>query len=115
MPSSFDITGSLINLAGGPSTGQTLDPSEALPYTLLAPSRYAQIMQIPMPHFWQMAGPKSPLKSGCDDIWDEDARQFLAWTILQAEELIAKELGFWPAPKFITDEEIAFGLGDFAY
>jgi hypothetical protein len=28
----------------------------------------------------------------------------------QAEEMIAEYLRFWPSPKFITDEEIAFGL-----
>lgn len=110
MPSSGSGTMTPINLAGGPSTGQTLDPAQPLPYTLLSLSRYAQIMQISMPHFWQMAGPKAPQRSGCDDIWDETARDALAWAIMQAEELIAIELGFWPAPKFITEEEIAFGL-----
>lgn len=87
-----------------------LDPAQPLPYTLLSPSRYAQIMQISLPHFWQMAGVKAPLKSGCDDIWDETARDALVWAILQAEELISNELGFYPAPKFTVDEEIAFGL-----
>lgn len=99
-----------ISLPGGPSTGQTLDPAQPLPYTLLPPSRYAQIMQISLPHFWQMAGAKAPLKSGCDDIWDEVARDALVWVMLQAEQMIADELGFWEAPKFITDEELAFGL-----
>jgi len=110
MPDSGSGTMTPISLPGGPSTGQTLDPAQPLPYTLLSPSRYAQIMQISLPHFWQMAGAKAPLRSGCDDVWDENARDALVWTILQAEELIANELGFWPAPKFITDEEIAFGL-----
>jgi hypothetical protein len=110
MPSSGNTTGLAINLAGGPSTGQTLDPGEALPYTLLSPSRYAQIMQIPLPHFWQMQGPKAPLRGGCDDVWDEEARAALVWAMLQAEEMIANELGFYPAPKFTVDEEIAFGL-----
>ena len=87
-----------------------LDPNQPLDYTLLPITRYAQIMQIHLPHFWQMAGSKAPIKSGCDDIWDETAREALVWTMIQAEELIANELGFWPAPKWLVDEEIAFGL-----
>ncbi|MHC4195397.1 MAG: hypothetical protein ACYSQZ_05560 [Planctomycetota bacterium] len=49
---------------------------------------------------------------GCDSrgIWDQTARDALAWTMAQAEEMIAEYLNFWPAPKFITDEEIAFRL-----
>lgn len=110
MPTSGSTTGSAINLAGGPSTGQTLDPLQPLPRTLLPLSRYASIMQISLPHFHQLNGPKAPLLSGCDDIWDQDGRELLAWTMLQAEELIATELGFWPAPKFITNEPHLLGL-----
>lgn len=80
------------------------------PPTLLGFERYAQIMQIKPAHFNQMAGPLAPLNSGCDDVWDQDARVALAETIQQAEELIANELGFWPAPKFITNERTLFGL-----
>src|SRR6185503_4645080 len=77
---------------------------------LLPLARYAEIMQISLPHFQQMQGAKAPMRSGCDEIWDEDARDLLSWTMVQAEELIANELGFWPAPKFITNEYIPFGL-----
>ncbi len=87
-----------------------LDPAQPLPRTLLPLARYAQIMQIPLPHFQQMNGALAPLTGGCDKVWDQDARELLAWTMMQAEELIANELQFWPAPKFITEEEIAFGL-----
>lgn len=87
-----------------------LGPVQPLPRTLLPLARYAEIMQISLPHFHQMAGPKAPLGAGCDKVWDQDARNALAWTIMQAEELIANKLGFWPAPAFITDEEISFGL-----
>ena len=81
-----------------------LDPTQPLPRTLLPLARYAQVMQINLPHFQQMNGPKAPLRGGCDDIWDQNARELLAWTMQQAEELIAIELGYWPAPKFITNE-----------
>jgi hypothetical protein len=67
-------------------------------------------MNIPLTHFHQMNGVKAPLTGGCDDIWDQDAREALCWTVQQAEELIAHALGFWPAPKFITDEQIQFNL-----
>lgn len=87
-----------------------LDPAQPLPRTLLPLARYAQIMQIPLPHFQQMNGALAPLTGGCDKVWDQDARELLAWTMMQAEELIANELRFWPAPKFITEDEIAFGL-----
>jgi hypothetical protein len=80
--------------------------------TLLPLDRYAQIMQIHAPHFNQMDGAKAPVVKGCDSrgIWDQDARDSLAWTMAQAEEMIAEYLHFWPSPKFIIDEEIAFSL-----
>jgi hypothetical protein len=69
-------------------------------------------MQLSLPHFNQMDGAKAPIVTGCDSkgIWDQDARDALAWTMAQAEEMIAQYLTFWPSPKFITDEEIAFSL-----
>jgi hypothetical protein len=69
-------------------------------------------MQLSLPHFNQMDGAKAPIVKDCNSrgIWDQDARDSLAWTIAQAEEMIAEYLRFWPSPKFITDEEIAFSL-----
>jgi hypothetical protein len=66
-------------------------------------------MQISLPHFFQLAGPKAPTRSGCDDVWDQDAREALVWAIQQAEEMIAHELGFWPAPMWIVGEEHRIG------
>jgi len=54
--------------------------------TLLPLDRYAEIMQIPLTHFNQLQGPKAPLVGGCDDIWDQDDRELLAWTMAEAEE-----------------------------
>lgn len=110
MPASFIITGTPLVIPGGVGTGETLDPAQPLPRTLLPLARYAQIMQINLSHFHQMAGPKAPVASGCDSVWDQDARDLLAWTMKQAEDMIAQELGFQPAPKFITNERIPFAL-----
>lgn len=80
--------------------------------TLLPLDRYAEIMHIFLPHFNQMNGAKAPIVTSCDKkgIWDQQARDSLAWTMAQAEEMIAEYLHFWPSPKFITDEEISFAL-----
>jgi hypothetical protein len=79
--------------------------------TLLPLDRYAEIMQLSLPHFNQMNGAKAPIVSGCDNgIWDQVARDALAWTMAQAEQMIAEYLNFWPSPKFLVDEEIAFSL-----
>lgn len=80
--------------------------------TLLPLDRYAEIMYIPSTHFNQLAGTKSPIVT-CNDkksVWDQDDRDALAWTIELAEEMIAEYLNFWPSPKFLIDEEIAFSL-----
>ena len=79
--------------------------------TLLPLDRYAEIMQIFAPHFNQLNKNLAPQKKGGNKcIWDQDARDDLAWTMAQAEEMIARELGFWPALKFITNEQTAFAL-----
>lgn len=80
--------------------------------TLLPLDRYAEIMHIFLPHFNQMDGAKAPIVTSCDKrgIWDQQARDSLAWTMGQAEEMIAEYLHFWPSRKFIIDEEIAFRL-----
>ncbi len=79
--------------------------------TLLPLDRYAEIMRICSPHFNQLAGNLAPINKGCSDpVWDQDARDDLAWTMAQAEELIAIELGFWPSPKFIANEQTDFNL-----
>lgn len=96
--------------SGGASSGTGLDPAQPLPRSLLPLARYAQIMNIPLAHFQQMAGPKAPLLRGCDSIWDQNAREDLADTMLTAEQMIADELGYWPAPKFITAEQHELGL-----
>ena len=70
--------------------------------TLLPLDRYATIMRMSVCHFNQVDGVKAPLRSGCDDVWDQPEREDLAWAMATAEEMIAHELGFWPAPKWMT-------------
>lgn len=106
MPTSGGTTGTPISGGGAGLGGQ----GPGIPPTLLPLARYAQIMQVPLTHFHQMNGALAPLSGGCDKVWDQDARELLAWTMQQAEELIANELQFQPAPAFVTEEEIAFGL-----
>jgi hypothetical protein len=67
-------------------------------------------MGITMPHFMQLGGPKAPLTGGCDKVWDQDARETLAWVVQQAEGMIADFLGYHPAPKYVVDEPHMAGL-----
>ena len=78
--------------------------------TLLPLDRYAFLMNISLPHFNQTQGLKAPVVKTCNGIWDQTARDNLAWAMSQAEEMISEFLGFYPAPKFTVAEEIAFGL-----
>lgn len=78
--------------------------------TLLPLDRYAEIMQIPPTHFNQLDGSKAPLAKGCDHLWDQTARESLAWTMSQAEEMVTEELDYPPSRKFIIQEQIDFGL-----
>ena len=67
-------------------------------------------MQIPLAHFHQMAGASAPLGGGCDSVWDQDAREALVRTMLQAERMIINELRYYLVPTFITNERIQLGL-----
>jgi len=78
--------------------------------TILPMDLYSKIMQLHPSHFNGMNSAKAPMRQGCDEVWDQDARDLLAWTMQQAEQLIAIELGFQPAPAFVTNERIPFAL-----
>jgi len=78
--------------------------------SLLGLGNYARIMRIDACHFNQVAGAKAPQQEGgCDDVWSQADREDLEATIVEAEALIAEELGFWPAPTWITDEDVWLG------
>src|SRR3972149_4188845 len=82
-------------------------------YTLLSLDAYSYILGIAPPHFSGAAGASIfPAGGQCDAIWhqfqwqssDRVSREELAQAIATAEEEIARVLGFWPAPMFITNE-----------
>ena len=85
--------------------------------TLLSLDRYAKILGIPPPHFNQgQAADVFPASGGCNDIWwqhawqkgDRVSREELAQSIYDAEEDIARALGYYPAPKWIAQEQHVF-------
>jgi hypothetical protein len=63
-------------------------------------------MRINAPHFHQLDGQLAPMQSGCDDLWDQDDREALAWAVSQAEQMIEEELGTFLVPTQVTGEEI---------
>jgi len=82
-------------------------------YTLLSLDQYSSVLGIAPPHFNGAAGASIfPVGGQCDSIWhqfqfqagDRVSREELAQAIATAEEEIARVLGFWPAPMFITNE-----------
>jgi hypothetical protein len=81
--------------------------------TLLSLDRFARLFGISPVHFAGAGGTTLfPLKGSCSDVWyqrsyiasDRVAREDLALAIANAEEDIARYLGYWPAPKWISQE-----------
>lgn len=86
-------------------------------YTYLPLDRWAEIMRIPLTHFNQQNGPKAPRsgrdsQGGCQDVWDQDDHDDLAWVLSQAENLIIEQLQFYPVPAYIANEEIPLEFAD---
>ena len=109
MASSGGTTGTPTGGGGGSGIGN----AEPLPYTLLSPEEYRDIMGIPPPHFWSAAGdPFFPAIENCTGIWwkypwqsgDNASRQELVDAILQAERELADYLGWWAAPNWLSKE-----------
>lgn len=82
--------------------------------TLLSLDRYAKILGIAPPHFNQgVAGGVFSDYSTCSGVWwqhpwqknDRISREDLASAIAGAEFDIAKVLGYWPAPVWISGEQ----------
>lgn len=85
--------------------------------TLLSLDRYAKIMGINPLHFaGAMANHFWPLRNACSDLWtqhswqaaDVVSREDLAQAIAAAETDLARELGWWVAPVWITQEVQVF-------
>jgi hypothetical protein len=89
--------------------------AEPYPVTMLSLARFAQILGVNPVHFWGAVGPAQafPLTDNrCNDIWPQYSYQYddsvsrydLALAIQDAEEAIANELGWYPAPVWINEE-----------
>jgi len=82
--------------------------------TLLSLDRYSQIMGINGAHFNGAAhATVMPVnRNACSDVWrqyswqwaDSVSREELAQTIASAEYEIARLIGYWPGPTYISDE-----------
>lgn len=87
---------------------------EPLTHTLLSLPRYARIAGVNPVHFWGAYGNTYwPLAGNrCNDIWvryswqrsDQVSHEDLANVIYEAEEDIARVLGFYPAPRWFANE-----------
>lgn len=104
------ITNVLGASGGTPSSVSPVDP---LPYTLLSLPRYADILGINPVHFQRgTAQTIFPVDNKCTDLWpryswqysDHISHEDLARAIYDAEQDIARELGWYPAPWFISEE-----------
>lgn len=91
----------------------TFDRAEPFPYTLLSLPRYAKILGINPVHFAGGYGTTIfPLTNRCSDVWpryswqnsDQVSHMDLALEILNAEQEIAEQLGWWMAPRWIAQE-----------
>lgn len=111
MASSGGTTGSAVS--GGVGTGIDAVP---LPQTLLSLGRYAKIMGVNPLHFFGGYAPDlvpqvAPITE-CSGVWfhyqwqdaDRVSRYDIAEEIANAENDIARIVGFWPAPMFISEE-----------
>lgn len=88
--------------------------------TLLSIDEFAEIMGL-NPYYLAQIGDNVPLRrqrireAKCDDVtfeheWQDEklSRYEIARAIEEAELKFATEVGYWPAPKFITDEAITY-------
>ena len=109
-------SGTMTPIGGGvPVTAWTAYP---IPYTLLSLPRFARMVGIAPLHFAGASAPSLspqvfPSGSTCGDIWprydwqksDQVSHESLAYAIKDAEESLAREVGYFPAPMWIAGEE----------
>ena len=92
-----------------------------IPYTLLSISRAARMLGIAPAHFMgatasSLTPAVFPTGSACGDVWprydwqksDQVSHESFANAIKDAEEAIAREIGYWPAPMWIAAEQHTF-------
>ncbi len=80
--------------------------------TLLSPFEWAQIMGISP---WQIGQMDLPARGACNDTmyqfeWQKNhlSRDEISRAIAEAEFMFASNAGFWPAPKYFTNEDIRY-------
>jgi len=81
--------------------------------TLMSLDQYAEILQRQPDHFNQAYSLAFPVHLSSSAVfyqygWNHDghvSRDQIARTIAEAEQIIANELGYWPAPKYVTNEQ----------
>lgn len=103
---------------GVPGSAPTAYP---IPYTLLSLPRFARMVGLAPLHF---AGATAsslnpqvfPSGSTCGDVWprydwqkvDQVSHESLAYAIKDAEESLAREVGYFPAPMWIEGEQLMY-------
>ena len=100
---------------GVPGSAPTAYP---IPYTLLSLPRFARMVGIAPLHFAGVTASSLnpqvfPTGSACGDVWprydwqksDQVSHESLAYSIKDAEETLAKEVGYFPAPMWIAKEK----------
>lgn len=109
-------SGTMTPVSGGlPGTGFISTP---IPYTLLSLARFAKMVGIAPLHFAGASAPSThpmvfPIGSSCGDVWphydwqksDQVSHESLAYAIKDAEEALAREVGYFAAPMWIAGEE----------
>lgn len=124
MPSSGSGTGTPI----APMPSAAIDVARPIPYTLLSLSRYARLMGINPAHFCRSTTSISPqvfpINSSCSSVWprhswqnhDQVSHEELAYAIQEAEEDIARVVGYYPGPKWISEDiQLVNGFFDHTY
>lgn len=115
-PSSGSGTGTPVAPGSPPIPGGT-PVVEPFPYTLLSIHRWAKVMGITPLHFAGAITPGlnpmvMPAEGSCGSIWhkydwqafDQVSQMQIADLIHEAEQDIARFLGYYPAPMFIADD-----------
>lgn len=114
MPTSS--TGTMTPIVGGVPGAVT--SAYPLPYTLLSLFRFARMLGLAPVHFAGASTPGLnpqvfPVGSSCGDVWprydwqksDQVSHESLAYAIKDAEESLAREVGYFAAPMWIAGEK----------
>lgn len=112
-------SGTMTPVSGGlPGAGYVAQP---IPYTLLSLPRFARMVGLAPLHFAGASAPSTnpqvfPAGSSCGDVWprydwqksDQVSHESLAYAIKDAEETLAREVGYFAAPMWIAGEKAMF-------